>query len=267
MDFRVRVVGRGTPLPIETFSGRLPPGRFTGGPFVKLDGVTAEGVDFGGRHFEYFATEGSRFVDCDFSRCRFEADYFDARRTSVFRGCRFDRSGLQHVRIGVSRFEACTFEEMKLRDWRVESAEFVDCRFSGRFDGVVFSAVPQPPFDRPERMIPWRTRNEFLGNDFSRADLRFPDFRWGIDLAANTWPSGPEYLYLERWQERLGRALAAVARWPEDDLRERALWWLRMERSDGRQHQEQILWRPADWTSMPEAVWERLLPLLTAPLD
>lgn len=267
MEYRVRVVGRGKPLPIETFTGRIPPGRFTGGPFVKLEGAIAEGVDFSRRRFEDFATEGSTLVDCDFSRCRFEGGYLDDARQSIFRRCRFDRSAMRPLLFGPSRFESCSFEGMKLADWRPESAEFVDCRFSGRFDGVIFSAIPQPPNDRPERMIPWRTRNEFRGNDFSRADLRFPDFRWGVDVTANTWPSGPDYLYLERWQERLERALAAVARWEEDDLRERALWWLRMERRDGREFQQEILFRPADWASIPSATWRRLLPLLTAPLD
>lgn len=261
MDWEVRVVGRRRPLPIETISGRVPPGRFRGGAFVKFDGATAEGVDFSGLNFEYLAAAGSTFVDCDFTRCRFESGSLSGSLTTLFQRCRFDRLRPGALLWGVSRFEACSFGDLRLKDWRVESTEFVACTFSGRIDGIVLCGVPQPPHDRPERLVPWRTRNEFRGNDFSRVDLRFPDFRWGVDVLANTWPSGPDYLLLDHWQERLERALAAVARWPEDDQRELALWWIGTERQDGRERQEATVLRPADWKSMA-GVWERLVPVL-----
>lgn len=267
MQYEARVVGVGKPRPIEHLTGLLQPGRFQGGDDVKLDGVTAERVDFSGRRFKHFRVEGSTFTDCDFSRVRIESGSLDAARTSTFIRCRFDGLRPGATIWGVSRFVACSFSEMRLKDWRPEPAEFIDCRFSGRFDGVVLFGAPQPPYDQPERMIPWRTRNEFRGNDFSAADLRFPDFRFGVDLAANTWPTGPDYLYLDRWQERLLRTIAEVARWHDDAERETALWWLRFKREAGRDQQTETLVRIPDWDAEPKAAWPRLWASLAADLD
>ena len=266
MGYKARVIGVGRPPPTVRVTGVIPPGRFSGGDDVLLDGVTAERVDFSRLRFQYIATQGSTFVDCDFSQMRIESGSFDAARTSVFVRCRFDGFQPGATLFGVSRFEGCNFEDMRLKDWWVAAAEFIDCRFSGRFDGILLHGVPPPPHDRRERMIPWRTRNEFRGNDLSRADLRFPDFRYGVNLAANTWPAGPDYLYLERWQERLDRALAEVARWPDDAEREQALWWLRSERSHGREQQQQMLVRTADWVIEPHAMWPKLWASLAAGL-
>lgn len=261
------VVGAGRPLPIDRIQGKIPPGQFTGGGSVALDAVIAEGVDFSGRRFAYLSAEGSTFIDCDFSRCRFDGGHLDASRTSLFLRCRFDRAKIDRLAFGVSRFEECSFDRMTVDDWWIRAAELVDCRFSGRFSGGYFAAFPEAPYDQPDRMIPWRIRNEFRGNDFSRAELRFPDFRWGVDLSANIWPSEPEYVYLDRWQERLVRATASVGRWEEDKVRERALWWLRFHRSDGRERQEQILFRPSDWADIePTNTWDRLVELLRKPL-
>lgn len=192
MDHEARVVRAGKPPPIVRMSGPLAPGPFEGGDWVALEQVTAHGVDFSRRRFEYFATEGSTFVDCDFSRTRFESGSLDGSRTSLFQHCRFNRADVRGLLVGVSRFENCEFRDLRVTDWRVEAAEFIGCRFAGRFNGLLLRGVPPPPFDRRERMIPWRTRNEFRGNDLSQADLRFPDLRnggrsVGQHLADRTW--------------------------------------------------------------------------------
>jgi hypothetical protein len=264
MEPLVRVVGLGRPLPVEKVTGTLPPGPFQGGDHVAFDGALVERVDFSRRRFEYLATAGSTFIDCDFTRVRIRSGFLDASRTSRFIGCRFD--GLQPGALlwGVSRFEHCSFENVRWKGWQPDAAEFVECRFSGRFDGVVWSGVPVPPFNTPDRLIPWRTRNEFRGNDFSRADLRFPEFRNGLDVLANTWPSGPSYLLLDRLPERIERALAEVSRWAEGEQRERALWWLRLHREAG--GQAEVLIRPADWDVRPAETWPRLWASLEARL-
>jgi hypothetical protein len=41
-----------------------------------------------------------------------------------------------------------------------------------------------------------RERNEFIGNDFSSADLVDVDFRGGIDLEKQVLPTGSDYIYI-----------------------------------------------------------------------
>lgn len=254
----VRVVGRGKPMPLERYSDTIPSGRFAGGDHVGFEDAHAEGVDFSGRRFEYLQTVGSTFVDCDFSGVVLKSGALSPGRQSRFIGCRFDGIRPGPTIWGISRFEGCSFERLRLKGWDARACEFVDCRFSGRVDSLVLFGRLQPPYDEPDRVHPWRDRNELRGNDFSRLDLRFPDLRWGVDMASNRWPASPDYLFLDRWPERLMGALAIVSRWPEDEQRERALWWLGLQRKDGRGEQTDMLIRIDDWTSPPSETWGRL---------
>jgi hypothetical protein len=70
---------------------------------------------------------------------------------------------------------------------RCHEAEFVNCTFSGRIEGGFFNGTPEPEW----QSILKRSRNEFIGNDFSRADLRDMDFRTGIDLTLQCLPNDP----------------------------------------------------------------------------
>jgi hypothetical protein len=63
-------------------------------------------------------------------------------------------------------------------------------------------------------------RNQFSGNDLSRAKPRRVLFRNGLDLSTNRLPEGPEYLHLDRFGERLQHARWAVAAWPEEERRD-----------------------------------------------
>jgi hypothetical protein len=58
---------------------------------------------------------------------------------------------------------------------------------------------------------PKRKRNEFIGNDFSSADLIDVDFRGGIDLEKQMLPTGSEYIYIADTQvaAKLSSAFAA----------------------------------------------------------
>jgi hypothetical protein len=264
------VVKAGAPraAPPRLIAGQALSGRFEGGPRVRLEGITAVGVDFSGLKFEYLGTEGCYFERCDFRRVRLEAASIDGHRSSRFVGCRFDGFRPTPGAIfGSSRFEDCSFENLKLKNWWPVAAEFVGCRFSGVLDGLQLWGAPPPPWNQPGKISPRRTRNEIRGNDFTRAELRYPDFRGGLDLAVNRWPTGDDYLYLDRWAARVDKVRQAVSRWPVEADRERALWWLRIHASDGHELQQQILVRTPDWTDIePRDLWPRLWMLLRTDL-
>jgi hypothetical protein len=57
-----------------------------------------------------------------------------------------------------------------------------------------------------------------------------------------------------------------VARWQNDQQRERALWWLRFNLEAGREQQANTLIRRADWDIKPVKTWQRLWASLEAPL-
>lgn len=216
-------------------------GRFEIDPRVTywFEDVTVAGVDFSKSRFGVrldlvggFRAEHSTFVDCDFRGVRFERATFGGFDSqSVYRGCRFDHATLidrtttRALRLGNARFEHCSFDGAKIRGWfPVDLAEFVGCSFATRLDRCAFYGAPSP------RQPVARTRNEFVDNDFSRAELVYTTFCRGIDLDAQRWPQ-QGYVRLEDAGARLREAYGRTDEVP-DELRLDVQAWLRtFERS------------------------------------
>lgn len=122
----------------------------------------------------------------------------------------FDGADLRRVFVGNTRFERCRFEGTKIHDWGADEAEIVDCMFATRISESRFAGRP---WKGP--VSPARERNEFQGNDFSRSTLVGNSFVYGIAISERVWPEGPDYIRLDRYQERLalaGRRSAAGRR-------------------------------------------------------
>jgi hypothetical protein len=139
------------------------------------------------------------------------------RCPSTYQDCTFDHLdfglGDGGFLLGEARFERCTFRYCSYRWFRSTHADFIDCTFIGVMQSAWFWGAT-PLGDE------WPRRNQFTGNDLSRAKPRRVVFRNGVDLSTNRLPEGPEYLHLDRFRERLERARAAVAAWPEEERRD-----------------------------------------------
>jgi hypothetical protein len=133
---------------------------------------------------------------------------------SVYQDCTFDHVdfGLRGggFLLGEARFERCTFRYCGYRWFRATHADFIDCTFIGVMQSAWFWGATPKGDERPRR-------NQFSGNDLSRAKPRRVLFRNGLDLSTNRLPEGAEYLHLDRFRERLEHARAAVADWPEEE--------------------------------------------------
>lgn len=143
-------------------------------------------------------------------------------------------------------------------DGRVFNAEFVDCHFAGRLIELSFAGKPDPK--HLKWIQPPRTINEFRGNDFRQAELIECSFFRGIDLNEQLLPEGNRYIRLARLRERINRARAEVARWPDDFEREKALAMLRYYDAISAD-QDQLFANRNDGSSSPQVrnrVWELL---------
>jgi hypothetical protein len=161
-----------------------------------------------------------------------------------------------------SRFERCTFTNVRIRGWEGFTAEFVDCVFSGELRDCWFTGSTQPAVDRWTSVS--RTRNEFRGNDFRDAKLINCTFDFGIDIAAQRWPTDPDYVVLDRFHERVRFARSVIARWPDDTSRETALKILAIMCGRGMTDQDSAFLRPKDWLRTLPAVRAELFRLLEA---
>lgn len=89
-----------------------------------------------------------------------------------------------------------------------------------RQDRVVELLRPAPEVSTYVRRTPGRERrNEFRGNDFSQTDLIDTAFKFGIDISAQRWPQGPEYIRLDRLAERFARARKEIEAWSSESDR------------------------------------------------
>ncbi|SCF29219.1 Pentapeptide repeat-containing protein [Micromonospora viridifaciens] len=219
-------------------------GELNGGRFEVTDAnldvsfaqVRMVGVDFSGLRFSGFLAHDSVFESCDFSRTAFDHVLFGATGygggrwdelswpATVYRECVFSRTRIPpQAYFGNARFERCVFDGARLRDLTSRhKAQFVECTFRGKIQDVNFWGIPT---ERTAAL--GRDRNAFTGNDFASADLLGVAFKH-IDLHAQEFPGMPEYAVLDRVDQRVAAALAAVAVWPNDDIKTKAARSLRL---------------------------------------
>src|SRR5207245_977382 len=105
--------------------------------------------------------------------------------------------------------------------WESVTAEFIDCRISGRGRTVRFYGRPWGT--GAERLDPIRTANAFIGNDFRKADLVGVTFIHGIDIGKQHWPEGPQYVILDRIHQRIAKTRVGVLDWRDHKERQEAL--------------------------------------------
>ncbi len=231
---------------------------------LMLSRVTVRVADFRRVTFDQFAPEGCTFEHCDFSGQTLDRRYqplFSSRRQTVFRDCSFEGADLTGVRPGQARFERCSFDNAKVDAWESFTAEFVECRFAGRVLNVRFYGRPWGA--NADKLDPARTVNAFTGNDFRKADLMGVTFIHGVDITKQRWPTGPEYVMLDRIHQRLAKARVGVLEWRDHKARQEALDMLQAA-SLLYAHQMTIIGRRFDerWTATP-AVQELVCYALT----
>jgi uncharacterized protein YjbI with pentapeptide repeats len=217
-------------------------GELNGGRFEAADGnldvslahAQMVDVDFSGLRFSSFGAHDSVFERCDFSRTAFDHVSFGATSAgerwdeltwpaTVYRECVFARTRIPpQAFFGNARFERCVFDRARLRGLTfTHQAQFIECTFGGKIQDVNFWGTPTE-----HTAALGRDRNAFTGNDFTGADLLGVAFNH-IDLHAQRFPGLPDYTVLDRVDQRVAAALAAIADWPDDEIKTEAAWSLR----------------------------------------
>lgn len=175
-----------------------------------------------------------RLFDCEIHNCRFDDCRFEDLRvwSSKFSDTSFVGAGLRRAALGgaqedrrtvfsnvnftnadlrqsmyqAAAFEGCVFKNAKLFKIDFQSSTFSDCTFEGQLREVMF-------YRRGFRgeLFP---ANEMKNVDFSRAKLRFVEFR-GLDLDQVKLPIDPNHIIVAPYLETLDRMIAALR--AEDD--------------------------------------------------
>jgi uncharacterized protein YjbI with pentapeptide repeats len=221
---------------------------------VHFKNATINNVDFRHTLWDDFGAWTSTFVDCDFTGARFVHAVFSYEQ-AAFRNCRFDGADLRNAFPGDARFEECSFDRARLENWFSDLAEYVGCHFAGKVEGVVFWGRPFGP--GAKKVTRRRRTNEFRGNDFREAELFDCDFRGGIEIWRQPWPTDPMYIHFDRAQERIAKGKEIVSGWPDLEARRLALAMLTGFSIGGSAEQNEIFTRRDDPTgTIPAKVRE-----------
>lgn len=237
-QWNVRTVGRDA-IPEFTRITDTVDVPWSGAQNVHFERATADEIDFTATHFWAFSTSGSKFSRCSFRQATFEGGGLGGGRQSIYVDCTFDEADLTNIDLGNVRFEGCSFRRAAIRDWAADAAEFIDCIFAGPIQDSRFCGRPVGIWGATGTATLKRSRNAFSGNDFASAQLIGCEFIYGIDLSAQRWPDGPEYVRLDRWPERVGLARHLVAEWPPAARRD-AEAILNIYSRDGYDEQDEI---------------------------
>ena len=109
---------------------------------LTIDSNVEDG-DFSGRRLSYLSVVGARLTHCRFERMRIEQAYLGSGgAASTYVGCSFDGSSFDILFAGFARFERCTFRDVNITEWRGETAELVNCVFTGRIKRAIFWGTP-----------------------------------------------------------------------------------------------------------------------------
>lgn len=144
---------------------------------------------------------------------------------TLYRECVFARSRIPpRALFGNARFERCVFDGARLRDLvHTHEAQFVECTFRGKIQDTNFWGTPTK-----HTAALGRDRNAFTGNDFTGADLIDVAFKH-IDLYAQRFPGLPDYAVLDRVDQRVEVAPAAMADWADSEIKTEAAGSLRFQ--------------------------------------
>ncbi len=187
--------------------------------------ATWKSIDFLGSNLDSI-----RFFDCTIENCVFDKckckdwrmwgttisdtsfDSADLRSAALggvqngkrnqFRKVNFSGADLRDTGYEAAEFVACTFKNTKLDKVDFQTTVFKDCVFEGELCEVLFYRTGF----RGEKYPP----NEMKGVDFSRAKLRFVEFR-GLDLEDVRLPVDDDHILLKPYRDILERLIQTFA--------------------------------------------------------
>jgi uncharacterized protein YjbI with pentapeptide repeats len=188
---------------------------------VTIRGATWKSLDFSNSRMEALRFFGCTIDDCVFDRCscRDWRLWSTTVSDSRFHSADLRQSGLGGIQGGIrNAYRNVDFSEADLRSTAYHAAEFTNCTFKNtRLDGVDFqtSVFTNCHFEGVLREVQFHRRgfrgdafppNEMLRVDFSRAKLRWVEFR-GLDLESVRFPEDDEHIVLNDYRAALGRLL------------------------------------------------------------
>ena len=204
------------------------------GGLAEIKGATWEGIDFSGSNLPALRFFDCKIVDCLFDDCRCRewsawgtsfssvsfrsanlrdallggvnhdrrvAHSFFGRgdRRSTFHSVDFTLAEMRGTIYEAAEFVSCTFKNARLNKVRFNSSTLTDCVFEGELRQVEFSKWGFEGENFPP--------NEMVNVDFSRARLRWTEFR-NLNLDRVRFPEDDEHIVIRDFPETLVRLIA-----------------------------------------------------------
>lgn len=223
-DGRVDLSGLITPEPVARKTVKTEIADVSEMEVLVIKGVTWKGLDFSGSRLN-----GLRFFDCAISDCVFDKcscqdwrlwtttvsetnfSSADLRRSALggvqdgrrntFRKVEFTNADLRQTSYVAAEFVGCTFKDTRLDKVDFQTSTFTECKFEGELREVLF-------YRRGFKGEAFPV-NEMTDVDFSRAELRWVEFR-GLDMETVRFPEDDDHFIVDDYPRVLDRLLETV---------------------------------------------------------
>ncbi len=168
------------------------------------------------------------------------------KKESFLENCRFINSKLNIVS-GFATLINCSFENVTIGEMFALKMQFINCKFSGKLQKVVFDAeVP-----KSYQALIGRDKNIFEGNDLSEAFFDDVDFRGGIDFSKQIMPKNDDYLYIYN-PEIINLAKIRLQEVNNKNYADELFVWINGAEYDLKRGQNHFFIKLSDWTKKQE---------------
>src|ERR1017187_7593352 len=144
----------------------------------------------------------------------------DNGKRNRFLGADFSGADMRETGYKSASFEGCLFRRTRLEKTNFQGTNFADCRFEGEVRDVIFNRLAYKGEEFPP--------NEMVSVDFSRAQLRYVDFR-GLTMDRVLLPQDKEHVVLKNYAYAMDKILG-VLREQEDSTAKKLVFVLENSR-------------------------------------
>ena len=180
-----------------------------------LKDLNVDNQDYSNKILRTIKCLNSKFTNCKFENIRANIWCFGSGpNVTGYINCSFDGSIFASPVVGHARFVNCSFKNVNIKQFFAHNAEFINCVFSGKLKKALFYGRPLE--DRIQSL--GRSNNEFHGNDFNDLIMSNIDFRDGVDLTKQIFPTSNDHFVIDITHDLLERLSQSIDKFDDKKL-------------------------------------------------
>ncbi|MEQ1823307.1 MAG: pentapeptide repeat-containing protein [Fimbriimonadaceae bacterium] len=184
---------------------------------LRLRSVVFDNCIFNGAGFWMSQVSETKFLSCSLVGTALGGvNIFPHRSTNTYTDVSFEGCDMREISCSSELYRRCQFNNCDLKNVDFGAARFIDCRFVGSLDGVMF---------RSEQDCKMGERNTMNGSDFKEADVSHCRFL-NIDVSTDWFGENEDIIFLRNgpadwlmWLSKLSNPTSGVVWYAKEQAR------------------------------------------------